>query len=69
MESLERRIKQAIKIDFKSFVGQHIQPNMPAKEIRVYKVVSFLAMLELVRNGALHVMQKKNFSNIDIEHI
>jgi segregation and condensation protein A len=69
MESLERRIKQAIKIDFKSFVSQHIQPNMPAKEIRVYKVVSFLAMLELVRNGALHVMQKKNFSNIDIEHI
>jgi segregation and condensation protein A len=69
MASLEKRIQRAIKIDFKSFVGQHIQPNMPAKQIRVYKVVSFLAMLELVRNGALHVIQKKNFSSINIEHV
>ena len=33
-----------------------------------YKVVGFLAMLELVKKGALHVLQKKNFSNINIEH-
>lgn len=69
MNSLEQRIKKAIETDFNSFMGSHIKSDMPTKQVRVYKVVGFLAMLELVKNGALHVLQKKNFSNINIEHI
>lgn len=69
MDSLEKRIKQAIETDFNSFIGQHIKSDMPLKQIRVYKVVGFLAMLEMVKNGALHVLQNKNFSNINIEQV
>lgn len=69
MESLEKRIKIAIETDFNSFLGEHIKDGMEPKQVRVYKVVGFLAMLELVKNGAMHVMQKKNFSNINLEQI
>lgn len=69
MDSLEKRIRSAIETDFNSFLGEHIKEGMEPKQVRVYKVVGFLAMLELVRNGALHVLQKKNFSNINIEQI
>ncbi|MCI5050833.1 MAG: segregation/condensation protein A [Candidatus Pacebacteria bacterium] len=69
MDSLEKRIKQVIETDFHSFLGDHVHADMPTKQVRVYKVVGFLAMLELVKNGALHVLQKKNFSNINIEHV
>ena len=67
MDSLERRIQKAIKGDFNSFLGNYIKADMPPKQVRVYKVVGFLAMLELVKNGILHVLQDRNFSNIEIE--
>jgi segregation and condensation protein A len=69
MASLEKRLTQALKTDFNSFIGSHLTSNQDSKEVRVYKVVGFLAMLELVKNGALQVLQNKNFSNIEIENI
>lgn len=69
MSSLEKRLHKALKTDFNSFIGEHLTKGHNPKEIRVYKVVGFLAMLELVKNGALQVMQDKNFSNIDIETV
>lgn len=66
MTSLEDRITAAIKTDFNSFINQQAGER-PSKEVRVYKVVGFLAMLELVKKGALHVIQDKNFSNIHLE--
>lgn len=69
MDSLEKRIRKAIATDFSSFLGDHIDPNMEPKQVRVYKVVGFLAMLELVKKGSMHVHQKKNFTNINIEQI
>lgn len=69
MDSLEKRIRKAIETDFNSFIGEHIRSDMPSKQVRVYKVVGFLAMLEMVKNGALYVLQKKNFSSINIEQV
>ena len=38
-----------------------------AKEERVAIIVSFLAMLELVKQGVVHVSQQEDFGDIDIE--
>lgn len=69
MYSLEERLKSAIKTDFDSYIKSHTENAKEEREVRVYKVVGFLAMLELVKNGALQVLQKENFSNIKIENI
>jgi segregation and condensation protein A len=69
MNSLEKRIRQAIETDFNTFLGDYIKEGMESKQARVFKVVGFLALLEMVRNGALRVIQKKNFSNINLEKI
>ena len=66
MESLEERINKALATDFDSFIGSKIGNKTEPKEVRIYKVVGFLAMLELVKNGALSVLQPKNFSTIQI---
>ncbi len=69
MDSLTERLEKAIKTDFHSFIGSHTNGRKETREVKVYKVVGFLAMLELVKNGALSVLQKKNFSNIEIENL
>ncbi len=68
MHSLEKRIRSVISTDFNSFIGGYLN-NKNKKEIVVYKVVGFLAMLEMVKNGALHVTQEQNFKNIHIENV
>lgn len=69
MNSLEERLKKAIKLNFTSFIGERTKNLTHEKEVRVHKVVGFLAMLELVKNGALGVLQKKNFTDITIEQL
>ena len=69
MQSLEDRLQTALNTDFHSYISSHTSHTKEEKEVRVYKVVGFLAMLELVKNGALQVIQKNNFSNIHIENI
>lgn len=69
MGSLEDRIKKTIKTDFNTFVKDHAGNVTDRKEMRVYQVVGFLAMLELVRNGIMSVLQTENFSSIEIEKI
>ena len=69
MHSLEQRLEQAVRISFSSFIGDRTRNLTQEKEVRVHKVVGFLAMLELVKNGALGVLQKKNFSDITIEQL
>ncbi|MFT6361115.1 MAG: segregation and condensation protein A [Candidatus Paceibacteria bacterium] len=70
MHSLEERIRLDLKnTTFDNFIGGEIKNKQEAKEVRIYKVVGFLAMLELVKNGVLGVLQEKNFSTIEIEKI
>lgn len=58
---LTERIQASIKTSFKDFAGK-----AKTREEKVFVIVGFLAMLELVRNGILHVVQDNNFEDIII---
>lgn len=59
---LKERIESSISFHFKDFAG-----NVKSKEEKVNLIISFLAMLELVRGGILNVIQENNFEDILIE--
>lgn len=59
--NLTDRIQKSIKINFKDFVGKAV-----TREEKVFVIVGFLAMLELVRNGILEALQENDFSDIII---
>ena len=58
--TLTNRINSHLRMSFKEFTKEH-------KENRVNVIVSFLAMLELVKNGILHVSQESAFGDIQME--
>ena len=58
--TLTRRIQSQLKMSFKQFTGEH-------KGERVNVIVSFLAMLELVKEGVLLVSQESSFGDITME--
>lgn len=60
IDNLTKRITQGLRMSFKEFAGQH------SKE-RVNVIVGFLAMLELVKQGTIHVSQEQTFGDIHME--
>lgn len=62
IDKIKDRIEKTLKTSFKDFAGKTV-----SKEERVYAIVGFLAMLELVREGTLHVVQDNNFEDITIQ--
>lgn len=62
IDKLTERIQSSIKINFKEFSG-----GAKNKQEKVFVIVGFLAMLELVRNGILCAAQENNFEDIIIE--
>ncbi|MFA6601853.1 MAG: segregation/condensation protein A [Candidatus Paceibacterota bacterium] len=58
--NLTSRITSHLRMSFKEFTKEH-------KENRVNVIVSFLAMLELVKQGVLQVSQEANFGDILME--
>ncbi len=60
IKELETRITEGMVKTFSEFVGD--------KKERVNVIVSFLAMLELVKGGVVAASQKGAFSNISLEH-
>jgi len=58
--NLSDRVKKNLKMSFKEFSGM-------GKEDKVNVVISFLAMLELVKQGSIMVKQDSHFSDIDME--
>jgi segregation and condensation protein A len=60
IENLTQRINKNLKMSFEEFSGI-------GKEEKVNVIVSFLAMLELVKQGIVSVTQDKHFSDITIE--
>ncbi len=64
IETLTVRIKTSLKMSFREF-------SKMGKEDKVNVIVSFLAMLELVKQGIVSVSQESRFQDIDIhtEHI
>ena len=57
---LSERISQSLKISFKDFSGS-------GKKDKVTVIVSFLAMLELVKQGIIQVKQEKDFQDIEMQ--
>ncbi len=60
MDSLADRITKSMKMSFRDFAGV-------GKAEKVNVIVSFLAMLELVKQGIIQVRQDKDFHDIEME--
>jgi segregation and condensation protein A len=58
--NLTQRIQSSIKLSFREFAKV-------GKEERVNVIISFLAMLELVKQGIVNVKQNNQFEDIEIE--
>ncbi len=61
---LTERIQDSIQFSFKDFAG-----GAKTREEKVHVIVSFLAMLELVRNGILNAVQHADDDEIIIEKL
>lgn len=59
IEDLTHRITKSMKMSFKDFSGH-------GKEEKINVIVSFLAMLELVKQGIINVRQDKDFHDIEM---
>ncbi len=65
---LSDRIHSSIqKMSFKDFTGRGESGKPITKEEKVFVIVGFLAMLELVRQGILHAVQEEGMTEIMIE--
>lgn len=64
INSLTDRIQNAMNLSFREFSKSHGATNK--EEVRVHVIVSFLAMLELVREGIIDVIQNSSFGDIEI---
>ena len=62
IDKLTLRIQNSIQLNFHDFAGKAF-----TKEERVVVIVGFLAMLEMVRNGIVNVIQNENFDDMIIE--
>ncbi len=64
ISGLTDRIERAMNLSFREFAKSHGSENQT--EARVHVIVSFLAMLELVREGLIDVIQNNSFEDIHI---
>lgn len=67
INSLTDRIQSAINLSFRDFSQSHGAQS--EEEAKVHVIISFLAMLELVREGIIEVMQNSSFGDIEISPI
>ena len=71
MENLTKRITTSMKMSFKDFSGHgKADPGSRAKlatgQEKLNVIISFLAMLELVKQGIIQVTQDKDFHDIEM---
>ncbi len=57
IDELSERVAKSINMSFKEFTN-------PSQEVKMDVIVGFLAMLELVKRGVIHVVQNKHFEDI-----
>lgn len=67
IDTLATRMKDAVSMSFKTFADS--RTNGSQREARLNTVVSFLALLELVKEGLLFVEQQKSFADITMESL
>ncbi len=63
IESLSQRIQKSFKMSFKEFASK----GQGDKAEKINVIVSFLAMLELVKRGAVRASQESHFGDISME--
>ncbi len=68
MNRLAERVTGTLRMGFSSFSNYRKGEQIPREE-RVNVIVSFLAMLELVKQGVVTVTQSEDFDDINIEPI
>lgn len=65
---LSERIQKSLRISFREFSGTGKTNGLASSpQVKVEIIVSFLAMLELVKRGAVRVKQDRHFDDISIE--
>lgn len=67
VEQLIARVQESMKVSFTE-LSRNFGAGLPEKENRIFVIVSFLAMLELVRGGIIDASQEENFNDITIEN-
>jgi segregation and condensation protein A len=66
--NLSERISSVMKMSFREFAySSDKESNADIKEMKINVIVSFLAMLELVKRGIIMVRQESDFDDIEIE--
>jgi len=65
INSLTDRIKKAVKLSFSEFANSRGGEDAKGKKINT--VISFLAVLELFKQGIVKLTQNEQFSEIEIE--
>lgn len=65
LDTLHDRIQKALSVSFKDIVVH--SPEADQKSQKVYVIVSFLGMLELVRRGFVHAEQEASFGDIQLQ--
>lgn len=65
IDNLSERIQNTLSFSFKDFAGNFKSSDVREQKVNV--IVSFLAMLELVREGIIDVIQNNSFEDITIE--
>lgn len=64
INNITERIKNAVKLSFKDLTKG--DGTRPKEEAKTQVIISFLAMLELVREGVIGVIQNSSFGEIEI---
>jgi segregation and condensation protein A len=67
INNLTGRIQTSLKMSFKEFSRSHEQGEAKKRENKINVIVSFLAMLELVKQGVINVTQQALFEDIQME--
>lgn len=66
IDTLTERVKEVVKFSFRDF-SKH--KGGASREERVYVIVSFLAILELVKQGIVDVRQDSKFEDIEVARL
>ena len=69
IEKLLERVKSSFKLSFKEFSSSLSESGKTLEEKKSAFIVSFLAMLELIKNGVLNADQGENHNEINISNI
>jgi len=68
MDQLAKRVQSAVTLSFKDFAGNIKDPSTGLRAGKIEMIVSFLALLELLKQGAVAAEQYDQHGDIRISH-